>query len=264
MIKSGLKILAVMLLALGLHKTAFADEVALPTDELAKESVLPIFDKTISVKNRRVVTDGRVEVVGYYSYAMTEAIMNVSRVGASVYYNTSETHVFGLSFAKNFSGISNYSKQMANGVGSGTGGTGPIKLDFTRAPFPEMSAMFDYNAKLFYGKLSLAKNIVFNTILYASAAVEMTKYVNKTYPGIAFGIGQKFYITDQLAFRFDMRFHANQGPNPVISDVRVYQPGTNPNPSDPNQNPNYKPSYDRFPDHTSFSTTMDAGLSFLF
>ena len=60
---------------------------------------------------------------------------------------------------------------------------GNIKLDFTRAPAPEMSGMFDYNAKLFYGKLSLAKDYVLNTILFASAALSMTKYPHKTYPG---------------------------------------------------------------------------------
>lgn len=245
MIKNGLKIAAIALLAFALHKTAFAaDQVALPTDELAKESVLPIFDKTVSVKNRRVITEKRIEAVGYYSYSMTEAIMNVSRVGASFYYNTSEEHAFGLSFAKNFSGISNYSKQMANGIGNGN-----IKLDFTRAPAPEMSGMFDYNAKLFYGKLSLAKDYVLNTILFASAAVSMTKYPHKTYPGVAIGIGQKFYFTDRLALRFDMRFHADQAPNPIIGGVNVNEP---------------VPSYSEFTDHTAFSTTLDAGLSFLF
>lgn len=245
MIKNVMKIAAIMLLALALHKTAFAaDEVSLPTDELAKESVLPVFDKTISVKNRRVVTQGKVEAVGYYSYSMTEAIMNVSRVGLSVYYNTSEENAFGLSFAKNFSGISNYSKQMANGVGQGN-----IKLDFTRAPQPEMSGMFDYNAKLFYGKMSLTKDFVLNTILFASAAAEMTKYVHKTYPGVALGIGQKFYFNERLALRFDMRFHANQSPNPVIKGVKVGEA---------------IPDHGDFPDHTSYSTTLEAGLSFLF
>ena len=36
-----------------------ADEIEVPDDELAKESVLPVFDSVISVKNRNVTTSGR-------------------------------------------------------------------------------------------------------------------------------------------------------------------------------------------------------------
>lgn len=241
MLKNGLKAALVILLALVLHKTAFAAEVInLPPEELAQESVLPIFDKPVSVKNRNVVTAKRWEIDGFYSYAMTEPIANVSKLGIGIYYNTSEDHAWGLMLAKNFSGLSNYAEQLYN----------QYQLDFNRAPAPEMSAMADYNLKMFYGKMSLTKSLVFNTLLYGSASAGVIKYVHKTYPGVAVGMGQKFYFNKNWALKFDLRLYANQAPIPFLKGSMK-----------PNET---VPDYSQFKERLTFSTNLDAGLSYLF
>lgn len=240
MLKNGFKAALVIVLALMLHKAAFAEVVNLPTEELAQESVLPVFDKPVSVKNRNVVTSGRFEIDGFYGYAMTEPIANVSKLGLGIYYNTSEDHAWGLLIAKNFAGLSSYADQLNQ----------QFSLDFNRAPSPEMTIMGDYNLKAFYGKMSLTKSLVFNTLLYGSASVGAVKFVHKTYPAVAVGIGQKFYFTNQWALRFDLRLYANQAPIPFLNGALK--------PGDP------IPNYNDFQERLTYTTNLDLGLSYLF
>lgn len=241
MFKNGLKAVLIMVAALLLHKTAFAAEkLDLPTDELAQESVLPIFDKPVSVKNRTIVTEKRFEADVFYGYAMTEAIANVSKLGLGVYYNTSESSAWGLLLAKNFSGLSTYANQLDS----------QYNLKFDRAPAPELTAMLDYNLKAFYGKMSVTKSWVLNTILYGSASGGVIKYVHKTYPAVALGIGQKFYFSKNWSLRADFRIYANQAPVPFLPN-RMKQ-------GDP------VPTYDQFEDKFTTSTNLDVGLSYLF
>ena len=67
-----------------------ADTLELPEEELAKESVTPIFDHMVSVKNRNVVSDKHLEFGGYYGWALTEPIANVSKLGINLYYHLDE------------------------------------------------------------------------------------------------------------------------------------------------------------------------------
>src|ERR1700692_3937092 len=139
MIKNALKglslFLAVCCVQCLLQRTAYAGEVLeLPSEELATESVYPVFDKPISVRNRNVLTAKRWEIGGYYGMAMTEPIFNVSKLGVSGYYNFSEIYSFGVAYEKNSSGLSKYGQQLTF-VPNNSGGP-PTQLDFTRAPAP--------------------------------------------------------------------------------------------------------------------------------
>ncbi len=224
-----------------LHKVAFAQEVVgLPQEELAQESVYPIFDKPNSVRNRNVVTTGRVDADIFYGMALTEPIANVSKLGVAAYYNFNEDHALGFLFAKNSTGLSSYATQLK----------GQFGLDFNRAPKPENTMMLDYNIKAYYGKMSLAKSLVFNLSLYGSAAVGMVKYQHKSYPAIAVGIGQKFFFTKQLALRADLRMYAHQAPIPFLDGYLRS--------SDP------VPEASQFKERMTYTTNLDIGLSYLF
>ncbi|KYG63476.1 outer membrane beta-barrel domain-containing protein [Bdellovibrio bacteriovorus] len=241
MLKNGFKAVAIIILALLLHKAAFAAEVIeLPPEELAQESVLPVFDKPVSVKNRNVVTNKRIEADIFYGYAMTEPIANVSKLGLGIYYNTSESSAWGLLLAKNFAGLSSYADQLDE----------QFNLKFDRAPSPELTAMLDYNLKAFYGKMSLSKSLVINTILFGSASAGIVKYVHKTYPAVAVGLGQKFYFTKNWSLRFDLRLYANQAPVPFLAGHLK--------PAEP------VPDYSDFEERVTFTTNLDVGLSYLF
>ncbi len=244
MLKNGFKAVAIIVSALLLHKAAFAAEVVeLPKEELAQESVLPVFDKPVSVKNRNVNTAGRWDMDVFYGYAMTEPIANVSKFGIGVYYNTSENHAFGVFFANNASGLSDYARQIER--------TPATPLDLSKAPMPKNTIMGDYNLKAFYGKMSVTKSLVLNTVLFGSGSVGVVQYEHKTYPAVAIGLGQKFYFNKNWAMRFDMRLYANQGPVPFLAGSKMHS-GT------------ARPSYSEFSERVLFSTNLDIGLSYLF
>lgn len=247
MLKNIFKAGIVIVCAFLLHNAAFAaDVVELPQEELATESVLPVFDKSMSVKNRNVTTAKRWDGDLFYSYAMTEPIANVSKFGGAIYYNFNESHALGFVYAKNFAGLSSYANQLNSQYG----------LDYSRAPQPLSSYMLDYNIKAFYGKLSLTKSLVVNTLLFGSAAAGMIQYVHKTYPAVAIGLGQKFFFTHNWAFRFDLRLYANQAPIPFLGGV--LHDGSGGHSADP------VPSPDQFKERMTYTTNLDLGLSYLF
>ncbi len=242
MLKNIIKAGSVIICALLLQRTSFAAEtVELPTEELATESVLPVFDVPVSVKNRNIVTEKRWNTDLLYSYSMTEPIANVSKFGLAVYYNFSEDSALGFLFAKNASGLSSYADQLRS----------QYSLDFSRAPQPLSTYMVDYNIKAFYGKMSLAKSIVLNTSMHGSLAGGITQYSHKSFPVIALGVGQKFYINKAWALRFDMRLYAGQAPIPFLNG---FMRTTDPTP----------PVASQFDERITFSTSLDAGLSYLF
>ena len=235
-----LKIVGAFLILSG---SAFASEVVeLPKEELAQESVLPVFDNPTSVKNRAVVTQGHVEFGGYYGTALTEPIANVSKLGATLYYHTSEDHAFGVTYSKNFAGQSSYANQLNS----------KYNLDFSRSPAPDYTLMADYNIKMFYGKMSLSKSLVLNLVLFGTASLGTVKYVHKSYPAAALGVGEKFYLNSQWALRFDLRLYGHQAPIPFLSG----DPGILAS--------NSKPSYFDFKERMTYTTNMDFGVSYLF
>lgn len=226
---------------------AETETIELQDDELARESVLPVFDKSVSVKNRLIVTDKRFEGALYYGWAMSEPIFNVSKVGVGGYYHFTEEHSLGLIYAKNFSGLSSYAEQL---------GEKDFNLDFNRAPNPQYSLLVDYNLNAFYGKMSFAKHLVVNTTTLFSGTIGMINYVHKTYPAVALGLGEKIYVTKNLSIRFDLRMYIYQAPVPFLKNYLHKETASDP--ADP------VPSYDKFSDRINYTNNLDIGLNYLF
>lgn len=217
-----------------------AQEIAVPTDELAKESVYPVFDNPVSIKNRNVKDSGTIDVGLFGGLAITEPISNTSRFGFSLNYHFTQVHSLGLQWAKNSNGLS----KDAEGLKT------DFNLDFARAPFPEYSLMADYNYKLYYGKLSVTKNGVINTSIYFSGSAGMIKYVHKSYPMLAIGMGERFYLTDNFALKVDLRLFVNQAPIPFKAGaLRSIDP---------------VPSYDSFSERVAYTTNLEFGANYLF
>ncbi len=259
MIKNALKGLSLFLIfflvTFLLQRVAFAAEVVeLPMEELATESVYPVFDKPVSVKNRNIITAGRFEIGAYYGNALTEPIFNTSKFGFSAYYHLNEEHALGVLYEKNFSGLSKYGEQLKDVPGQGT----QIHIDFTRAPAPESTMMLDYNFNAFYGKMSLSKSMVFNLTTFGSVAAGIVKYQNKAYPGIAVGLGQKYHMTKQFSLRWDLRMFANNAPIPFYSSTN------NPYTLDPTDGTKNAPPYNQFSERLTYTTNLNIGGAYMF
>lgn len=217
-----------------------AEIIDLPPEELAQESVLPVFDRVEATKNRMIVTAKKMEAHAFYGLGLTEAVANTSRIGFGVYYNWTEDHSIGFLYAKNSSGLSSYSNQLNAKFG----------WDLSRAPGPDYSAMADYNFKAYYGKMSLSKMAVGNFILFFSGSGGIVKYVHKSYPALSAGLGQKFFFNRNLSLRIDFRLQGHNAPNPFKRGLI--------------ENGTEVPAYNQFDDQFDLNQIAEVGLSFLF
>ena len=161
---------------------AYADDVEVPQDELTQESVYPVFDNPVSVKNRNIQDSQAFDIGLMGGFAITEPISSTTKFGLNVNYHFNHEHSLGAFYAKNATGLSKDAQGLREQFG----------LDFNRAPNLDYTFMADYNYKAFYGKLSLTSNGVINTTIYGSFAGGIVKYVHKSYPALAVGIGERF------------------------------------------------------------------------
>lgn len=218
-----------------------ATEVNVPAEELAQDSVYPLFDNPIRVKNRNIHDSQTIDIGIFGGLAITEPIANTSKFGININYHINEAHLLGLAWAKNSNGLSKDAEGLKNDFG----------LDFGRVPFPDYSIMLDHNYKLFYGKLSVTKNGVLNTSIYSSAALGVIKYVHKSYPAISVGMGERIYFTNNLALKIDLRFFINNAP--VAFKAGALRTGIDP-----------VPSYNAFDEKLTYTTNLEVGLNYLF
>jgi outer membrane beta-barrel protein len=223
----------------------FAEEINIPSDELARDSVYPVFDSRAAVKNRNVKDSGTFDFGIFGGMAITEPIYNATKLGVALNYHFNEVHSLGLLAAKNTVGLSKDAEGLKE----------DFHLDFTRAPYPVSSLLLDYNYKLYYGKLSVTKNGVINTSIYYSGSAGTIQYIHKSYPAIAIGVGERFYLTNSLALKVDLRLFANEAPVPFKANA--LRDSTSPSP-DP------IPSYDSFSDRMTLTTELGLGLNYLF
>ncbi len=242
-----------LVLTLLLNATVFADsDVAVPKDELATETVYPIFDQAKSVRNRNVQTTGRIDVGLFGGLALTEPIANTTKFGIAANYHFNEYHSLGLFYVSNSSGLSKDAEGLKNDFG----------LDFSRAPQPKSMIMFDYNYKPYYGKMSFTKNGVINTTIYGSTALGVIQYQHKTYPALAVGVGERFYFNKSFSLKTDLRLFVHQAPIPfksnVLCDGSKVSCGSNGAAGDP------IPTYDSFSERITYTTNLEIGVNYLF
>ncbi len=231
---------------------SIADEnVDVPTDELVQETVYPIFDNPVSVKNRNVQDIEAIDIGIFGGLALTEPISNTSKFGFDVNYHFNNTHSLGLFYAKNSTGLS----KDAQGIKSTYG------IDYGRAPAPDYLVMADYNYKAFYGKLSITSNGVINTTIYGSFAAGSIKYVHKSYPALAIGVGERFYFTNKFSLKMDLRLYAHQAPIPFKAGALC--DGSNASCGN-GAGYNPVPSYDSFDERLTYTTNLEVGLNYLF
>lgn len=197
-----------LIIVLGIMGTTplYAEKMAFPEEELARESVLPKFDVPNSVRNRNIVVAGKFELGGFFGKITDEAVYNQNQFGFLGTYHLNEVHGVNLSYAILGSGVGDYSKTLKNST---------VGLDLSKTFGPKSVALVSYQLTAFYGKLSILKNLVVNTHIYGLAGVGSVMYDGYTALAFDFGLGQRFYFTKNFALRFDLKFVRYSGPNPI-------------------------------------------------
>lgn len=198
------------ILGLLISSSVFADRITFPEEELAAESVLPIFEKPDTVLNRNILTKGRFELGLGGGLALNDAFYNPLNYGLTASYHFNETHgvqLVGQFFAD---GLSTYGLQLQRGEGlSGD------RFDPSLAPSPNSVFLANYQLTAFYGKISLTKQTVANLTLHGLLGAGVVQMDGVSPVAINVGFGQKFYFTKWLALRIDLSMLIFQGPDPT-------------------------------------------------
>lgn len=234
-----------ILTQLALSVSGHAEVIEFPTEELARESVLPVFTDVKAVRHRNVVTEGRFEFGGGMGFNLTEALYNNGHAYLTSTYHLTEDHGINLVGYFLFDGLSSAAEDLKVGKGLSGGQT----FDASKAPSPETLVLGSYQLTAYYGKISLTKKWVMNLSLYGLAGLGMIKIGDQNNVAGNVGLGQKFYFSDRLALRTDLRMIFYQGPDPTSN--------TNMSVSDPAQ------PASAFAKTTFFHSYLSIGLVFL-
>ncbi len=210
--KHTLLIAAVATLLLSSSAKA-SETIRFPEEELATESVLPVFDNPMSVKNRTVQTAKRFEVGFMGGMALNEPFASPFSVGGEVSYHLDEDQAINVYGTYFMGGNTRYVAQINQEVTAG--GSGMTNPRLENAPDPKYLALASYQYTAFYGKLSLTKNYIMNLSTYLLGGVGGFMIGDAINPLVGLGFGQKFHFTPNFALRFDLRLLVYQGPNVV-------------------------------------------------
>lgn len=199
------------ILLLSSYVLAETEVIEVPEDELATETVLPVFDYREVVKNRRVNTKGRLEVGLAAGMNLTEALYNNMNISGSLGYHFTETHGANITYYSIMDGLS----AMGGDLKEGRGNLQGDKFDPGLAPHPQSIWLASYQFTAYYGKISLTKQTVMNLSLYGLLGAGQVSFGDSSSVAINLGLGQKFYFTSRIALRFDLRVLSYSGPDPT-------------------------------------------------
>jgi outer membrane beta-barrel protein len=190
---------------------ALAVTIEFPEEELARESVLPVFDNAVSVKSRLVPTKGRFEFGLATGFALNEPFFNTTRFGGHVAYHFTETHAVLLQAQIYTDGLGNNGNALAGtDLNNGAGETF-IRMEF--APQPASHFFANYQFTPYYGKISVFKDFVMNLSLYGLVGLGTVDVGGEAAPALNLGIGQKFYFSKNWGIRADLGLMAYEGVN---------------------------------------------------
>lgn len=242
---SDIKYLALCFLAaFSCASSSFAaEEIELPEDELARESVLPVFDKTVVVRNRAISLSKRFELSANMGLNMLEPFYESMVVGFGGAYHFNETHGVNFTYMMLQDTLSSNAKALQAGQGIGS------PYDVSKAPSVESLLIANYQMTAYYGKISVTKKKAMNLSLYGLAGAGLVNWSDSTNIALNVGIGQKLYFNNHFAFRADLSMAMYQGPD-VTSKTLA--------PSDPNRGSDY------FDKTLFFRTYLTAGIAYLF
>ena len=181
------KLLSLILLLSGFQASAVTIEF--PEEELARESVLPVFENAVAVKSRRVPTAKKFELGLASGFAMNEPFFETLRYGGHIGYDFNETH--GVVVAGQFysDGLNDNGQTLANTQLSNEF----IRMEF--APQPQYHLLVNYQITPYYGKISVFKDFVMNLSLYGLLGVGVIDIGGEATPAFNIGMGQKFYFS---------------------------------------------------------------------
>lgn len=189
---------------------AGAETIELSDDELATESVLPVFDKKMVVRERAVKTEGRFELGVGGGLNLAEPLYGQMVYNFEVGYHFNELHGLMLTGFYLNEEMSKAGKDLK--AGKGLGG---VSFDASLAPTVNSMYFANYQLTAYYGKLSLTKQSVMHLSLYGFFGGGIAQWSDTTELALDIGAGQKLYFTQNMALQMDLMMAVYQGPDPT-------------------------------------------------
>jgi len=204
-----------LLLVTSYSAVSYAEvKIQFPEEELATESVLPVFEDRVAVRNRKVEHKGKFEVNLMGGLVTSEPIYDPLSYGLSLSYhfnNTQGIHIMGTMFSDGLSD-SGKSLRAGNVIGDGSGASG-ITFDALKAPHKEFMLAAHYQYTAYYGKISLARDSIMNLSLSGLIGGGVYMMDGLTAPTVNLGVSQRYYFNSRIALRFDILFSIYNGPD---------------------------------------------------
>ncbi|MDG0815645.1 outer membrane beta-barrel domain-containing protein [Bdellovibrio svalbardensis] len=239
MISKATKILLVLALNL-FALSSQATVIQFDADELPTESVVPILDSNMAVKNKAIPLAGRLEVGLFTASVIDEMFFNNSLWGFEAFYSFSEDKAWGLKYADRMSGLSSYSDQFQSTS---------AKPSFSKAPAPSSILTASYRWTFLYGKMSLSKSMVLPTMFATEVDAGANKVGGQSLPYTSFGITHKLFFKKHVGVGLSYRLLLYQTLDPVSVDLGSAAP---------------TPSESDFSKKIQLSQSLDIALSYLF
>ena len=191
-----------------------AARVKFSKEELARESVLPVFDPMSMILGRNITLSKRLELGASLDFGLDDPFYFPVYVTGLLAFYISESH--GVSFtATYFPPLKALPSWLTflewDGLRLKEKG-----IDVWRVPYPQMAGFLNYQYVPFYGKVSLTKKVVTNLSMYGFAGPGFVLF-NEGALSVAgnMGMGLKLYFNRFLALRGILRFYGYYGPAPA-------------------------------------------------
>jgi len=214
--------------------TAFAEvKIQFPDEELATESVLPVFENQVAVRNRKVEHKGKFEINLMGGLVTSEPIYDPLNFGVSLSYHFDNTKGIHFMVTKFSDGLSASGESLRNGdVIADDGGSANLSFDATKAPSKELLLAAHYQYTAYYGKISFARDSIMNLSLSGLLGGGVYMMDGLTAPTVNFGVSQRYYFNSSLALRFDILFSIFNGPDITSAGPLTRSSATQPDPGE--------------------------------
>ncbi|MCB0393512.1 MAG: outer membrane beta-barrel domain-containing protein [Bdellovibrionales bacterium] len=195
----------IFLLALQLACSAFAatEKVEFPDEELARESVLPVFDRSEPVKNRNVMKTGAIELAPTFGFTVNDPFYSGFNGGMLLGYHFNDEHAMTVMGSYFSSEKSQYAKALEE----------DDFQNFDNFPTLEYLVILGYDYSPYYGKMSITKQSVFNIDLFFHAGIGSVSIGGENGFAGELGFGQKFYFGKSWGIRVDFKGLMYNGPD---------------------------------------------------
>ena len=201
-------------------------------EELAKESVLPVFDPMHLVLGRNVTLSKRLEVGASVTFGLDEPFYFPFYLTGLLAFYISETHGVSLTgtwfpplkeplFKIGESANGPFYLITWEGIDLKNPAPDVKPIDVWKVPYPQMMGFLNYQYTPFYGKISVSKKIVTNLSIYGFIGPGIIMFNEGALkPAGNLGLGLKIYFKRWMALDGGLRFYGYYGPAPAKNPLR--------------------------------------------